>query len=1385
MANICEIRDISPKIEIEQVTLERPRDSGPDIITVEGNFQEVVTSEASRRWYEDSDYLNYMRLRVVFSFSPEQTKGLYYLKDAFNAYLSLSKPPITTAFGLIGGDPEPQPYTAEQFATHIEGEYLSEFPTPLSHLLNDGGHPHSPFQTSAGLIPNEAGFYFPNRNQAAPEYNNLAYFDKAIVDILPRDLLDPDQPRRSVLEPDPSRSRSTGDEAIYLTDSVEITPIVLSLPEDDLGVPIDAGGHLSLHAFVYLDYERFLRDIGLPTEQYPIAINTGMGPVMCVTPIGTGYDFRDITVTEEDPLAPGGPVRVVADPDIFSQLNHLVQNGEFETLQSPDRDILHDLRFQENISPGQYSFRIHDRLFNTLRGSTLEQPAFYNIHRDDSFSQLYLSRGLNDNARYIFHYDLIDYLAQNSYFPMLYSRHDTARDILEGQVVLLRRRVGGDGEARRGTPVAIGPGKSEQGSQVLNMTVVRRRVGFTEGSVSNDLPTLNKNRVIGPSDTYKEEIIVAPQKLEWKRDINILRGGFEGIEVYEGCDFFNHKNKPKQYPIFGGEGTRQSPAKYQYGAEVTVMDAAPAYLKKCHEIISTARDITREVYSYIINSAPRTNQGFALPITDGRGLYDYGTGKMTVHMHEVVYFRSLTKRNYMDYPAGSTVKDVLEKQILIYVDFLRKFNIQFQDDRPNFVIYHDGEVILAEAFQRQDEEGNLHPDYDALERHLVETLRFRNPEIIVEISKAIGMLASSVETILSSYFSDLNPDPDPKKKSTLEQKGVCQRKLILLNSKHYFEETFTYGIQNQHGYSYLLDAQFRADPGGLGVVGLARLSEQFYKQRATMEFIKYFVPGKGAQLSAITENALAGQFAEPSYKYFSPWLIKPCIAADSRNEIDPKNPVNQIKYIRNLLSADYNLDDYGELLADIMDFKYQTKYLNRVFYHIAWRLKGRAGNLEIGKLRALYDSIMSSLGNVYKCNIDEYGSTLEYRKEFNRLKPSLLAPRSPSTPGQTSLTTRVPLTLEGGLSDATPAGVGINLTDLLPAEQLGPDAFTPNRSESSQAPPIKLSFGILGELEFDPHIAGTTLSTYENNTFNSLTNLRDELGLTEANIVNSLEQIFPSLPNQIKSMLITATSNQTLNFGQLDYPIDARRVTLFDDDAASPEHPEHEISYYNRSMNFEGTYETTKDPMKIYAKMAAFWLNYKQLCVVEYLDSFGDLNRRTPNNFGDGFISRSKVGLPVWRKLEPTTMADIKAGSILCRIRTANEVDLQENLFGQSGFGSWDHVRFAEHKELFDLPIYNEYFLLFPGQVITETSRSSQGRSSAAQPAPMSGSLPLDLTLGGAIGQGIFHLPRTTADTTLGGAIGGSPPATEDEEQTASSSPFFGVPLGYGGDGTE
>jgi hypothetical protein len=1333
---ICETDLIGPEFSVEQVSLETANQGQSDIITIEGSFIERVTGRSTLRWYEDTNYINFLNLRLVVSFNQKQTEGLYYIKDVYNAYLKSSKPVLKTT-ERVGEEERAIPLTPDDLTQTLEGDLLSTFMPPLSHLLNESISPVSPYYTSEhmGIMTDDQGFYYPSAHQRGfAEYADLVYFDRPLVDLLP---FDPKTDQNII-----NVSRRTGNQAQFMSDALEVFPIVLRLPDaPPFGVPSVVSDHLSIHAVVYLDYPRFLESLGaeenVPPDFY--MLNGGMGLISCVTVLGNGYQFPDIVLREEPNRTETG-IRLVPEPNLLTQATLITESGpnftpDSSPIDSPDRRILQDLRFIEDLAPQTIVYDFYDTVFNSLRGSSLDYESFFGIHRDDSFSSLCLSRGLGDNARFLFHFDLVDYLAQNSHFPKLYRDRLTARDlIVDGQLrftsVPLRRQLATK-------------------SKVLDLSMYRQQVDFLAQSVSNDLPTSNRNKVKGPSSTYPEFVINPPRRLAWGHDIS-LPGGPErtaGIQTYEGSDFFTDQTALGNQPLVGDKLIQANPAKYQYGAEVVALDAAPDYLKKCYEVAENSRNIILGIYNMIVNSAPRTNNYPAL-VRDGRGLYDYITGKTKVELNRIIYNPNLSayNLNFIRYEGGVTVEKILQDQINIYVELLSKLNIQFQDDSPNFIESNNG-VEISRRFITLDENGNPVPAYNLLRQRLLEAIDapFLNPQVILELSKAVDILASSLETVVATYQSDFNSLDDTSSKPALQQSASWERKMILLRHKHYFDETFTYGIENKYGYSYLLGGQHDGEnQGGIieGKYGIARITEAYYRRRIVQEFEKYFIEGKTPS-GQVVAAAMEPPYLAPSYAYFTPHTILHGSSPTDKDSLSLQTPpIVQPSYITNPEFAKYDLDEYALLGAEMINYKYKMKYLDRVFY----RADHGIGQ-EVSVDEALYNSLLDSLGAEHECSIEAYGKGKKYLLEIEQLKPSLKKKKSPTTDiDPDSFTYSAQVAIEGGLLSSNPSAAsllntqGLDNLSLIRSSQ-GPDSL--RSKPAPQLPPIKLSFGILGELELDPNISGTSLPRYEKEYFNSMVNLRDAFGLNPRNVVDMLNGPLRNLPNQTKSMLVCATTaDPVILAGDLG----ARRILLFDKDDPQGMSADQKISYYELGMPDNPVYSTTKDPMKVYAKMVAFWMNYKQLCIVEYLDDFKDLNRSAPNNFRDGFISKSKVGLPVWRRLDQSVASKGHNG-LLCRLRPVGQKDIQETLTELAEKTA--NVELIQNKELFDLPVYNEYFILNPGG----DAEVQQGASSAAPPrSPAPENPVLTSIIDPEMAAALIQPPANN----LGGLIGGS-----------------------------
>ena len=105
--------------------------------------------------------------------------------------------------------------------------------------------------------------------------------------------------------------------------------------------------------------------------------------------------------------------------------------------------------------------------------------------------------------------------------------------------------------------------------------------------------------------------------------------------------------------------------------------------------------------------------------------------------------------------------------------------------------------------------------------------------------------------------------------------------------------------------------------------------------------------------------------------------------------------------------------------------------------------------------------------------------------------------------------------------------------------------------------------------------------------------------------------------------------------------------------------------------------------MKTYAKFLAFWMNYKQIGVIEYLSGFENLET---SSFGitldseDPSYSRKPLR-PMWKKFTPEFYNGSSSTSFLCRVRNISKDDINSGID-------------VDKKDLFDLPIYNRYFML-------------------------------------------------------------------------------------------
>jgi len=178
----------------------------------------------------------------------------------------------------------------------------------------------------------------------------------------------------------------------------------------------------------------------------------------------------------------------------------------------------------------------------------------------------------------------------------------------------------------------------------------------------------------------------------------------------------------------------------------------------------------------------------------------------------------------------------------------------------------------------------------------------------------------------------------------------------------------------------------------------------------------------------------------------------------------------------------------------------------------------------------------------------------------------------------------------------------------------------------------------------------------------------------------------------LKNMVIVTTTINDLSLGNADGSLtfDARRFSLNEEPV---EEGADLVSFYNSDQRDSAIYSLAEDPMKTYARFLTFWMNYRQIAVVEYLDGFASLENIDENDT----TRNTRYKLSNWRTLTPDLVQQVEddGGSILCRVRSMKADDylqiLGDNLSAQQKNRM---INYLQEKEVLDLPTYNQYFYI-------------------------------------------------------------------------------------------
>ena len=814
-----------------------------------------------------------------------------------------------------------------------------------------------------------------------------------------------------------------------------------------------------------------------------------------------------------------------------------------------------------------------------------------------------------------------------------------------------------------------------QPSRALSMEMSRKRISLDAVMPGNDLSTGGRSTRLLPHGTFPEEPVGEANKIPkvyTSRESTTTTAN--KITFYEGkVNFTSRANDKSQ------KSSRiQDNGNFAYSANYTVYDAAPIYMRRLIGFFNDAKYVVSEIMSTIVNSVPTAIGYRGGEVTDGRDLYNPRTQKLNVPLNLI----------QIEIMGHTTSADI----------FLKSIISSYQQLLDDLVPFKEG-TNLSQHFETEFSRNNGLIDPLALD----------------DLEKLIDVGTQMVYRKLTEIFPN---DPMGRglaidQTSNLQRRGFCQRKVPLIRGAHTFSPTFIKGEDFGFGMDYI----FERDQHNYSDTGLKRISTGEYDLRINKEFEKYF-QGQGRQALMPTST-----YINPAYSYMSPIIIR----TPDRDQINQSSFGGQ-----HGPQVKYDLDTYGQLFADIINLRASIKdrqidpavtdtnrntSRNEVLYHsVLQALEQQHGTEIVAESKTEFTAPKKMTGDVELTIIkDGAFGRMDLVRNGPLAIPSLIGGENNTDPNT--------LTYLASAADA-----------LKPSPANGPKSEKDKNNPQSTILqfPIKLPFAILGELSVDADL--NINIGYEDIAFNSLKALVARLNVTQNNVKDIIEgPTAQNLPNQVKSAIILATTNQAGDFGDPDNPFDACRPVLEDQDIGTPER----LISFSDDVSNEPPFPVTNDPMKIYAKFLTFWMNYKNIAKVEYLHSFRDVseirdtqldiqfsprsrldlsdiqlmprpgldlsnirlinNNIQPVSITDNAV-KSKTRLPRWELLTRSVLAAASAAGekVMCRVRITDPLEYSKMIEDLKSGESNTVESLFERKSLLELPIYNQFFLMEP-----------------------------------------------------------------------------------------
>jgi len=1114
-------------------------------LVLKTNFDFVNVSTnlktSTHNWYKNDDVLPDLRVRFVVSFDQQTNKIMDYLSKRFNEYQS-------NFMAIAGAENVSSFYDQIHVAVNSSFEQRSPEDTIFSLEKFDQIMSTEGLFDTLGLtrtLKNSPGPILNYSTLAKNPITDVVLYDAPVSDLLLYD--DNKEVITNLLQNLPAPLRGIDGEENYQAELVTTTGIEIDLGK--MGYKTYNNSDFSLYAFCYYDYQAFLDRVGnslnLRVFNNGSSLKNGMGFIDQRTFAGRRTTFVDQAGTN------------VTGPKRLSEQT------------APDKQSFIDARVEQNLSPDNLKNKIHDTFYKTSVGPVaVEKTTAQIIESNNYFSDLWLSKDMNENTRFSFAFDLASYLAVESPFPFLYISPGTKKELLKGGSFL----------------------NFEETSRVVEIRLNKRRIKKESYVSSNGLQTSEKSKTYFDDRLKGVKYLTSTMK---NKDVFLPQGLNEYIEIHEAI--YNN----------GTERKTQTPEKCQYGADVIIRDNSLLFLGRVEKEIESTEKSVRDIYEMIVTS-PKS-----------AGIYDQATQERKAPLSTLSI-------------GSDNAEQFLTDTINFYVSVLNNFGV-IKKETTEVII----DELSARVFQK-------------------------DPSGIKSFADSINVFSGEINSILRSYHPN----------STLMGYNVEHSKVgtsrtgknSLLRTEHYFKDYNDYGSGYGSGYSFLSS---NTRPGLSSLLGLSRISKDDHLARAQSEFSKYFnIQG------STTPDALTTGFSDSSITYYSPLEIK----------LHGQESINQLGFKKEQESAlDFDFDKYALIFLNMVNLKNK----NAPFQFF--------GNNVVGQ--GIEGSLLSETTNMmndFSCTFRE-----ERESKFSDLSPknikdtveTVVRPNKDEKKSDNQMLDAV----LGGANDKSSAakaekksiGDEIITKDFEAAKTEDP---IDNPSKQKKKLAAKLLFNIIGEMDINHNTNTANNTDYMDLQFNSLTKLSSLVGANSQNILSILNQ-YDFMPNQFKSIIVLSVMNEELGLAS---GIDAVRPRLKDKVEMSGDKF---LSALFNDAEYP-PYERTGDPMKVYAKMAAFWLNYKQLVAVEYLAGFSPIMQNAVSSYflqtsdDDSYYYKTK--LPIWKKFTRSFYESNYDKTFLCRLRGLNEADY----VGEGNAPELLQNLTVEKSDFFDLPIYDKYFLL-------------------------------------------------------------------------------------------